>query len=528
MLAERLGRDWQARKASAPVDAVMRFSDKGLIFGGGTVLAPTGGSGRDISIDEGEPRLLALLAAAHLRTPSHVALTHLRKAAESWNRGEDALAAMHLTLSRLDRLADPDADARRLFLTDKLLREGMAPGVLVKALGLGVEAAETLERYNPNQPRVPAGSGRSSGEWTSGGAGSPAQVAAPKGHPKPAKPPNRTALPAKPRRPKASAPMTSTAGRRASATALAGAGSSMGLNPNPKPALAGAAAAGAAIAIGRPVGVDLGALSPGATSRLAGFLAALPGEAALTASMAGVAVIGGLGLSFMPFPEATEEWIDVAGPGDVSYFRSLYVPSIAFRYTDANGVRQQVTGVPGPDNNYRDPKGRVLARIVRTGAKIGLIISTATLLDSDMDDPKLCPAPEKEKNEKSKGRDYEDFMKALFNPGNPTPRGFAYDFKDPRTGDDVSIDDCQQRTEILGEYKGPGYAKHILHNDGVWEGGMKRQLISQVDRQERAREGRRLIWFVDEKPLADWLKSYLRDAHPDIDVEWVPMPGDAQ
>jgi hypothetical protein len=28
-----------------------------------------------------------------------------------------------------------------------------------------------LLKYNPNQPRVPAGSGRASGEWTSGGAG---------------------------------------------------------------------------------------------------------------------------------------------------------------------------------------------------------------------------------------------------------------------------------------------------------------------------------------------------------------------
>ncbi|MEJ0067394.1 MAG: hypothetical protein WDM85_20000 [Caulobacteraceae bacterium] len=45
----------------------MRFSDEGLVLGAGTVLAPPGASSRDIAIDIADPRLLALLSAAHRR-----------------------------------------------------------------------------------------------------------------------------------------------------------------------------------------------------------------------------------------------------------------------------------------------------------------------------------------------------------------------------------------------------------------------------------------------------------------------------
>ncbi|MGH6822486.1 MAG: hypothetical protein ACREC4_03180 [Methylocella sp.] len=48
------------------------------------------------------------------------------------------------------------------------LEKGLEPRDLMNALGFP-RAARDLEKYNPDQPRVPAGSGRESGEWTSGG-----------------------------------------------------------------------------------------------------------------------------------------------------------------------------------------------------------------------------------------------------------------------------------------------------------------------------------------------------------------------
>ncbi len=45
----------------------------------------------------------------------------------------------------------------------------MTPRALMKGLGLDPAALDALEKFNPDQPRVPAGSGRASGRWGSGG-----------------------------------------------------------------------------------------------------------------------------------------------------------------------------------------------------------------------------------------------------------------------------------------------------------------------------------------------------------------------
>jgi hypothetical protein len=146
----------------------MRFSNEGLVLGAGTVLARSHGSSRDISIDPLDQRLPALLGAAHLRNPSYSDLAHLRKAADCWSNGEDALAAMHLALSRLEKLREPEADAHRLFLADGLLKHGIPADEIAIAVEMGPAAFERLHKYNADQPRVPAGSGRPSGQWTSG------------------------------------------------------------------------------------------------------------------------------------------------------------------------------------------------------------------------------------------------------------------------------------------------------------------------------------------------------------------------
>jgi len=174
MLAERLKKAWSVRRGSNAIDVVMRFSDEGLVLGAGTLLAKSGASSRSLSIDPTEPRFVALLAAAHMRTPTRQSLAHLRNAAERWSEGQEALAAMHLALSRLERLERPEADARRLFLADGLLSAGFEAAAIVRAIEAGVPAFAHLEKYNPDQPRVPAGSGRTSGEWSSAGDGSAA------------------------------------------------------------------------------------------------------------------------------------------------------------------------------------------------------------------------------------------------------------------------------------------------------------------------------------------------------------------
>ena len=48
----------------------------------------------------------------------------------------------------------------------------MTPRALMKGLGLDPAALDALEKYNPDQPRVPAGNGRANGQWGSGGGAS--------------------------------------------------------------------------------------------------------------------------------------------------------------------------------------------------------------------------------------------------------------------------------------------------------------------------------------------------------------------
>ncbi len=91
-----------------------------------------------------------------------------------WRSGGRALAACHLALARLPPVG-PDG-AYRLFLAGLALDEGLAPSILLREIG-ATEAARLL-KFNPLEPRIPAGNGRVSGDWTDGsGGGTPNQGA---------------------------------------------------------------------------------------------------------------------------------------------------------------------------------------------------------------------------------------------------------------------------------------------------------------------------------------------------------------
>jgi hypothetical protein len=148
----------------------MEISGEGLTLGAGTVLA---GMARDergcprIVLDD-EPRALALLATAYEQPVKACVVAKLRRACERWTEGEKALAHIHLAHAGL--LPCGADQALRLFVADELIEAGVTQETLMKAQGFD-PAPLALLKFNPDQPRVPAGSGRESGEWTSGGAG---------------------------------------------------------------------------------------------------------------------------------------------------------------------------------------------------------------------------------------------------------------------------------------------------------------------------------------------------------------------
>jgi hypothetical protein len=91
----------------------------------------------------------------------------LRRVAKHWKGGDKCLAAIHLAQMGLPGIGE-DA-AYRLVLAAELLDAGVAPGWLARELGLNPVQFD-VSKYDENQPRVPAGSGRESGQWTSGDA----------------------------------------------------------------------------------------------------------------------------------------------------------------------------------------------------------------------------------------------------------------------------------------------------------------------------------------------------------------------
>jgi len=139
------------------------------MFGAGTVLAHMTRDKCDgvvLSLDADRQRISALLAAAYGRPVSPDVFRHIEGASEQWRRGDKVLANIRLAFARLPRL-DDRADAYRLFRAEDLLDRGLSPRALMRMLGFD-PAASDLAKYDPNQPRVPAGNGRQSGRWGNG------------------------------------------------------------------------------------------------------------------------------------------------------------------------------------------------------------------------------------------------------------------------------------------------------------------------------------------------------------------------
>jgi hypothetical protein len=169
MLLETLRSDWTARATNARVSALPAFADGALTLGAGTNLAEARADRRDDAA-EGE-RAVALVAVAIGRPLDPSAATHVRRAVAKARAGDAPLALTHLALAGAGRLTVPHEDARRLFIADGLMKAGVAPSTILAALGAPSATADLERAYDPEQPRVPAGNGRPSGQWTSGDCG---------------------------------------------------------------------------------------------------------------------------------------------------------------------------------------------------------------------------------------------------------------------------------------------------------------------------------------------------------------------
>src|SRR5579862_1156168 len=167
MLHERLRNAWHAREQATVISPMLTLAPEGLVLGAGTVLVRADSARRLQSLDGQEARVLALLSAAYGRAVAPSVLGNIKRAAKAWGEGDDCLAYIHLAHARLPALQDQVEAARRLFVADGFMRAGTSPRAVFQALGFGAAYIDAVVKlFNPDEPRVPAGSGRTSGEWT--------------------------------------------------------------------------------------------------------------------------------------------------------------------------------------------------------------------------------------------------------------------------------------------------------------------------------------------------------------------------
>ncbi len=169
MLFEQLRKQRDAHGSCAPLHAALNFVDDWLVLGAGTRLALAKRGGYAPPSDDA--RISALLCAAYERPLEPAALRYVRRAIVKHSEGDATLALMHLAMTGLWPLKQPKQAAYRLFMADGLMKAGMTPLDLMRALDLDPAPLDWINKYSPDQPRVPAGNGRPSGQWTRDGAG---------------------------------------------------------------------------------------------------------------------------------------------------------------------------------------------------------------------------------------------------------------------------------------------------------------------------------------------------------------------
>ena len=426
-------------------DAVPRFDVEGLMLGRGTRLARERAK-KGFGLDAERSAVLLATAYGKLQ-PS--ALKHLRRAIGCWQRGDAALAHIELAFARLSRLESED-DAFRLFLAEALLDEGMTPRGLAGQLGID------LEKYDPDERRVPAGSGRESGRW---GPGS---------------------------------------------------GSDAGARMKPGIAFIGE---DAAETVGRSFLTDA---SPAIVRALAAFAARFSVPTAVLGALF-IPTPNSGGVTQGTLPGAPDISFERDGPAGILRLRQKQADgteTVVAAQSRAGVYVDVATGTPlGRDLGlqlYLD-----LATVVAALAAGERDRPAAT-----DDQPQLCPAPVRDVDHKAKEHtlDYEDDVHLRVNPLAPIPRGFAVRIVDPDTGEAQYPDDCfryagdlvdgDMKPGDFADAKGEEYAS-LLTNPYFGDQVMD-QITDVTERHLRAAKalGANLKVYFAEQSAADLVRAH--------------------
>jgi hypothetical protein len=457
VLYEQLRDEWHVRKRAGPIYPVMTLTPDGLVLGAGTVLLQAEGPCRLQSLRGQEARVLALLAAAYRKAVAPAVLGNIERAAKSWRDGDQCLAHIHLAHSGLHAPSELGTAACRLFIAEFAMEAGVSPRDIFQAIEITSSSADVVEKaYNPEEPRVSTGSGRTSGEWTDG---------------------------------------AETGGQDADSegTGEDGAQGSSLLGRMPPPAAS-----------------FLGELDGGEVAELSLYASRL-------ATPIGAAAAA-FGLLFIPSPNNLHVEGEVPEIPGLRYSWNRDETQLNLAYDNPDGGQRTFTAQLDGDA-FRDAQARVIGRVLSDST----VAIDAAAVSSDLvddDEPRLCPDTAKDKRTNDLGLDYENYIKSIVNPENPTPTYMGYML--PKVAGSVAFDDCEHSTGTMVEIK-DGYAGFL---DSDWgkafvAGIFMKQAMDQV----QAAGGRPLRWYFSQKAVADYAEKIFDDATLNIEVKFEPWPG---
>jgi hypothetical protein len=423
-------------------------------------------------------------------------LHHLARASGHWPN-DKVLANLRLVFARLPRIACED-DAWRLHLAATLLDDEFAPDRLLRELGF---APFDFYKYDPGQPRVPAGSGRQSGEWGSaGGTGKNPAASGSRARPSPTRAASRDS--------------------KRGQTNVSAARDVAGI---------GTRAAESFLD-------DVSAEVLEGLTEFAGKVAA---------------PIAFFGAIFIPSPDdGVHSEGTLPGVSSISYIVDHDTGVLDLSTIDTNDhattVRAQLR-----DGIYVD---------VSTGAPLGRDLEGALYLDRDAitsalgeakdetsdgadasispehDEPKLCPEPTPDNPgalNSAESVAYAQYVRQMIvNPQRQPPLEpeMAFGLFNPQSGKIVNFDDCQDSTGMMVEIKGR-YA-FMLARDNLTK-SMTAEFLDQADREVSANDFRNaqtgldtpVEWHFREKAVADfaWELFNRKSLLPQIRVCYTPF-----
>ena len=442
MSGQHVNAAWQARLRAVPIAPALTLTTEGLVLGAGTVLLSAPAPRHLSSLQGQEARVLALLAAAYGKPITLSVRGIIERAAKAWREGDDFLAQIHLAHTQLYSLHDVRVAAYRLFLADGALRAGASTSDVLRALHLDAGFIDAVEKYNPDQPRVPAGSGRTSGEWTDSEE-TRSEVA-------------------------------------------------------PKGAKAGEGSQGSSL-LGRmplPAASFLGELGAAQLAELGAYVARLLGPGGAAAAV--------LGLLFIPSPNNVRVEGEVSGVPGLRYEGNRDEGLFHFTY-DAGDGEQRTFAAYVDGDQFRDEQGRVIGRVLPDGGiLIELAVASPDLVKND--EPRLCPipGPDKPNDLGREYANYAKLF--VNPPPNTTPSGIGFQLPNPdAAGELVYYDDCRQTNGMMAEFKGPGYDGLLAASKSTfvpeWT-SVVNQWWDQSGRQVDASDGRPMRWYFADLAVA--------------------------